>query len=496
MTQTLHSSAQALAWLRERTTGSLQTDSRKLAPGDAFIAWPGSATDARAHLADARIRGASACLVEAEGGEAFDLSGADVATFARLKAATGDIASAWFGEPSHSLEIVAFTGTNGKTSSAWWLAHALQNCELQALAPCALVGTLGMGFPPALDETGLTTPDPVRLQRGLRALLDTGARSCAIEASSIGIAEHRLTATRIAVAVFTNFTQDHLDYHGSMEAYLDAKRALFAFPGLRAAVLNIDDAVVASLQPQIEAAGLDLWTVSQTGPARLSASEIELGAQGLQCLLTEGSEQVRLRTELIGQYNISNLLGVIAAMRALGVPLVQAARACEQLAPVPGRMERLLAPGQPLVAVDYAHTPDALEKALQALRPMAAERGGRLWCVFGCGGNRDAVKRPLMGAAAQQQADAVMVTSDNPRSEDPAAILHQILLGTIASSAVRAEPNRAVAIAQVLEEAAPADVVLIAGKGHETWQETLGVKRPFSDLEHARAALARRELAA
>lgn len=492
MTHVLQTPAEALAWLRERTRGTLQTDSRKVQPGDAFIAWPGAATDARAHLADARTRGAIACLVEAQGGEAFDLSGADVAALADLKAATGEIASAWFSAPSHSLEMVAFTGTNGKTSSAWWLAHALSNCELQAHSPCALVGTLGMGFVGALEDTGLTTPDPVRLQRGLRAMVDAGARSCAIEASSIGVAEHRLAGTGIAVGVFTNFSQDHLDYHGSMAAYFEAKRALFAWPGLRAAVLNLDDAAVASLQPQIEAAGLDLWTVSQTGPARLSASKVGLGAHGLQCLLSEGGQQAWLRTTLIGQYNISNLLGVIAAMRALGVPLAAAVRACEQLAPVPGRMERLIVPGQPLVAVDYAHTPDALHHALQALRPLASERGGRLWCVFGCGGDRDAGKRPLMGAAAQHHADQVVVTTDNPRSEDAAAIVHQILLGTIAGTTVRAEPDRAAAIAQVLQEAAPADVVLIAGKGHEAWQETAGVKRPFSDMEHARAALGRR----
>ncbi|MBW7831994.1 MAG: UDP-N-acetylmuramoyl-L-alanyl-D-glutamate--2,6-diaminopimelate ligase [Simplicispira suum] len=492
----LHTSTEALAWLRERATGTLQIDSRRIAPGDAFIAWPGAAIDARAHLADARTRGASACLVEAVGAEAFDVAGADVALLANLKAATGELAAAWFGAPSEALQVVAFTGTNGKTSSACWLAQALSNCELYALAPCALVGTLGMGFPDALQETGLTTPDPVRLQRGLRALVDAGAKSCAIEASSIGLAEHRLAGMRIAVAVFTNFTQDHLDYHGSMEAYLAAKRALFAWPGLRAAVLNIDDAAGAEMQAQVERAGLDVWTVSQTGRARLRAQHIELGPLGLQCVVSEGEQQLPLQTTLIGQYNISNLLGVIGAMRALGVPLDAAVRACERLGPVPGRMERLLSPGQPLVAVDYAHTPDALEKALQALRPLAAQRGGQLWCVFGCGGDRDAGKRPLMGAAAQHHADRVVVTSDNPRSEDPAAILHQILLGTIAGATVRAEPDRAAAIAQVLAQAAPADVVLIAGKGHEAWQEIAGVKRPFSDLEHARAALQLREVAA
>ncbi|MCB1978445.1 MAG: UDP-N-acetylmuramoyl-L-alanyl-D-glutamate--2,6-diaminopimelate ligase [Burkholderiaceae bacterium] len=492
MTRLLHTPAEALSWLRERSTGTLQTDSRRIAPGDAFVAWPGAAVDARAHLADARTRGASACLVEAAGAEAFDVAGEDVALFADLKRATGELAAAWFGAPSESLAVVAFTGTNGKTSSACWLAEALSNCELAALSPCALVGTLGIGFPNALQETGLTTPDPVRLQRGLRELVDAGAKSCAMEASSIGLAEHRLAGLHIAVAVFTNFTQDHLDYHGSMEAYLAAKRALFAWPGLRAAVLNIDDAAGADLQAQVTAAGVDLWTVSQTGPARLCARNIALGAQGLQCVISEGGQHLPLQTTLIGQYNVSNLLGVIGAMRALGVPLAAAVRACERLGPVPGRMERLLSPGQPLVAVDYAHTPDALEKALQALRPLAAQRGGQLWCVFGCGGDRDAGKRPLMGAAAQHHADRVVVTSDNPRSEDPADILHQILLGTIAGATVRAEPDRAAAIAQVLAQAAPADVVLIAGKGHEAWQEIAGVKRPFSDLEHARAALARR----
>ena len=496
MTRMLHTSTEALAWLRERATGTLQIDSRRIAPGDAFIAWPGAAIDARAHLADARTRGASACLVEAVGAEAFDVAGADVALLANLKAATGELAAAWFGAPSEALQVVAFTGTNGKTSSAFWLAQALSNYEHSALSPCALVGTLGIGFPNALQETGLTTPDPVRLQGGLRVLVDAGAKSCAIEASSIGLAEHRLAGLRIAVAVFTNFTQDHLDYHGSMEAYLAAKRALFAWPGLRAAVLNIDDAAGADLQVQAKAVGLDLWTVSQTGPARLRAQHIELGPLGLQCVVSEGGQQLPLQTTLIGQYNISNLLGVIGAMRALGVPLDAAVRACERLGPVPGRMERLLSPGQPLVAVDYAHTPDALEKALQALRPLAAQRGGQLWCVFGCGGDRDAGKRPLMGAAAQHHADRVVVTSDNPRSEDPAAIMHQILLGTIAGATVHAEPDRAAAIAQVLAQAAPADVVLIAGKGHEAWQEIAGVKRPFSDLEHARAALQLREVAA
>jgi UDP-N-acetylmuramyl-tripeptide synthetase len=336
--------------------------------------------------------------------------------------------------------VVAVTGTNGKTSTTWWLAQALSNQEHSALGPCALVGTLGVGLAGRLESTGMTTPDPVLLQRSFRKFADAGARSCAIEASSIGLAEHRLVGTRIPVAVFTNFTQDHLDYHASMEAYWQAKAALFDWPGLRAAAINIDDPQGAALHAALQGRGIDLWSLSQHTAARLSATEVTLGEGGLRFCVREGERSLMLQTQVIGSYNVSNLLGVIAAQRALGVPLEQAVRACEQLQPVPGRMERIVQPGQPLVAVDYAHTPDALQQALQALRPLAQERGGQLWCVFGCGGDRDAGKRPLMGGIAQRHADWVVVTSDNPRSERPADILHQILLGTIAGEPCA--PNR------------------------------------------------------
>lgn len=496
MTEQLQNTEQALTWLHARVAGgdgTLRTDSRLVTPGDAFIAWPGAAADGRAFLADARARGACACLVEASGAEHFDLAGDGIATLPGLKKATGEIAAAWYAHPSRAMPVVAFTGTNGKTSSAWWLADALSKYELLALYPCALVGTLGMGFLPELQETGLTTPDPVRLQAGLRALLDGGARSCAMEASSIGLAEHRLAGLDIAVAVFTNFSQDHLDYHGSMDAYWAAKRSLFNWPGLQAAVVNIDDSNGAALHAELtNRQALDLWSVSQTQPARLTASQVRATSDGLHCLISEGLESLALQTSLVGQYNIDNLLGVLASLRALGVPLGQAVRACEDLRPVPGRMERLAHAGKPLVAVDYAHTPDALAKALQALQPLARQRGGRLWCVFGCGGDRDAQKRPLMGAAAQRHADCVLVTSDNPRSEDPVAIIDHILQGTQTDSLLRSEPDRAAAIALALAEADITDVVLIAGKGHEAWQEIAGARHPFSDLEHARAALARR----
>ncbi|MFN7155760.1 MAG: UDP-N-acetylmuramoyl-L-alanyl-D-glutamate--2,6-diaminopimelate ligase [Acidovorax sp.] len=483
---------EAVQWLRTRVTGTLHTDSRQVTPGDGFIAWPGAATDGRHHVADAMVRGATACLVELSGVDAFDFSGDHIAALHGLKAATGPIAAQWFAQPTDHLDVLAVTGTNGKTSTAWWLAgalNALSNNELNGKTGCALVGTLGLGVPPALETTGMTTPDPVLLQRAFRQFVDQGRAACAIEASSIGLAEARLDGTAMRVAVFTNFTQDHLDYHGSMADYWLAKRALFDWPGLQAAVINVDDPAGAQLHAELAAGALDLWSVSAQGAARIAAQNIALGDQGLRFTVVEGADRQPLQTRVIGQYNVLNLLGVLATLRSLGVPLQNAVQACAGLQPVPGRMQRLVAAGQPLVAVDYAHTPDALEKALQALRPLAAERGGQLWCVFGCGGDRDASKRPLMGAVAQQQADQVVVTSDNPRSEDPAAILHQILQGTIASSVVRAEPDRAVAIAQAIAEATPADVVLIAGKGHEDTQETAGVRLPFSDMAHAQSAL-------
>lgn len=490
--QLLQSSHDAVQWLRDRVTGTLQTDSRLVAPGDGFIAWPGAATDGRAHVADALVRGATACLVEHAGVDAFVLEGEHIASMQGLKVATGPMAAEWFGHPSDRIDVLAITGTNGKTSTAWWLADALNLLGESGAAAgqrCAIVGTLGMGLAPALVSTGMTTPDPVRLQRAFAQFADQGLGACAIEASSIGIAEQRLDGTRMRVAVFTNFTQDHLDYHGSMADYWLAKRALFDWNGLQAAVVNIDDPVGAQLHAELSGSALDVWTTAIERDARLRACDIALGEQGLRFAVVEGAERHLLQTRVIGQYNILNLLGVLATLRSLGVALADAVDACSRLQPVPGRMQRLVSPGQPLVAVDYAHTPDALDKALRALRPLAAERGGQLWCVFGCGGDRDASKRPLMGAVAQQQADHVWVTSDNPRSEDPSVIIHQILQGTIAGATVAAEPDRAAAIAHAIAQASALDVVLIAGKGHEDTQEAAGICQPFSDMAHAQSAL-------
>ena len=511
----LRSPAAAARWLREWTTGVLRTDSRWVEPGDAFIAWPGHATDGRQFVMAALEAGASTCLVEAEGVEAYGFEDARIGALPALKAATGTIADLWFEHPSERLRVVAVTGTNGKTSSAWWTAQALTLLGRR----CGVIGTLGIGEPPlggaggepplsavsaaatatSLEFTGLTTPDPVMLHGALRRMADAGFKACAIEASSIGLVEHRLAATQVEVALFTNFTQDHLDFHGSMDAYWAAKRALFGWPGLKAAVINLDDERGVALAAELKAGGLDLWTYSTRRPdARLRASALGYERGGLMFALAEGMQSLPVQSGLIGDYNASNLLAVIGGLRALGVPLADAVGVVPQLTPVPGRMQRAAdAPGasmQPEVVVDYAHTPDALDKTLAALRTLAQARGGQLACVFGCGGNRDVGKRPLMGAIAERLADRVCVTSDNPRHEEPGAILAQIVAGMSLPQAARVVEDRGRAIAEAVAAAGPRDVLLIAGKGHEDYQEIAGVKRPFSDVLEARRALAARAL--
>ena len=585
----------AAAWLGARMAGagSLRSDSRAVQPGDAFIAWPGAAVDGRRFVPQALAAGAAACLVDADGVEAFvhqdgggggvggvsdvggfkgfDGSDPRIAALPGLKAAAGEVASLHFGQPSRALVMLAVTGTNGKTSTACWLAQALAALGRR----CAVVGTLGVGEWPADDDltalqaTGLTTPDAVTLQAALRGFVDGGITHGAIEASSIGLEQQRLAGTHIEVAIFTNLTRDHLDFHGSMQAYGAAKRRLFAWPGLGAAVVNIDDGFGAELAVELAAelaaeiagsASPALWTVSLQGPARLRAERLQHGPQGLAFDVVEAGSVVPVQTRLVGAFNAANLLGVIAALRALGVPLGAACAAAAGVRAVPGRMEHVVAPAgavsatsaksavsaisamseisapaavpapaaesppAPSVIVDYAHTPDALQQVLAALRPMAAARGGRLWCVFGCGGNRDASKRPLMGAIAAAGADRVVITSDNPRDEVPAAILAQVLAGMpaglkdgvasgassgvfsgassgggaavgagVATSVIE---DRREAIAHAIATAAPQDVVLLAGKGHEPYQEVAGVRRPFSDLFEARQALARRQVRA
>jgi len=505
---------EAAQWLSKRLSlrsgATLRADSRAVVSGDAFLAWPGRTHDARTHLAAALAGGAAACLLEAEGSEAALVGLADptpdarVATLPGLKAVAGEIADLWYGQPSAKLDVLAVTGTNGKTSTAWWLAQALTHAGRR----CGVVGTLGIGEPgelsdadSSLQSTGLTSPDALTLHAAFRQFADHGFAACALEASSIGLVDDRLAAAHIAVAIYTNFTRDHLDYHGDMVSYWAAKRRLFSWPGLRAAVVNIDDAQGAALAAELQCSALDLWTVSLNSSAsapapapaaaRLQAHNLQHAAAGLAFDLVEGDTSLPVVTRLLGGYNVSNLLGVAAALRALGMSLAQVAAALPTVTSVPGRMQPVLPAGEADIAVlvDYAHTPDALEKALQALQPLARARGGRLLCVVGCGGNRDASKRPLMGAIAERQADVLVLTSDNPRFEDPALILQDIVAGLSNPAAAQLQTDRALAIAQTIAGAHAGDVVLLAGKGHEDYQDVTGVKQPFSDLAHARTAL-------
>jgi len=471
------------------------------------LAWPGARSDGRSHVPEVLARGARACLVERDGwaeealfstaptkGTLHSLEG--LGTYAGLRRDSGAIASAYHGHPSKALDVLAITGTNGKTSTAWWLAHALQSMG----RGCAVVGTLGMGDVAQAAQWsqggGLTTPDAVLLQAGLRQFVDQGLAACAIEASSIGLREHRLDGTVLRLAVFTNFSQDHLDYHGSMDDYWQAKAALFDWPDLPAAVVNVDDAQGRSLAQALleRKRPAQVWTFSCQAPARLQARHIRWqgaaqGEAGLAFEVCEGEQALPLQTQMVGAFNVSNVLAVIAALRALGHNLADAVQACAHLPSVPGRMNSLGGINQPLVVVDYAHTPDALEKALQALHGVAQQRGGRLWCLVGCGGERDVGKRPLMARVAEAQAQCVVLTSDNPRSEDPLAILAQMRTGLHQPDRAQVQADRRQAIADALAQAHPRDVVLIAGKGHEMYQDIQGQRWPFSDAQLAQACL-------
>jgi UDP-N-acetylmuramyl-tripeptide synthetase len=493
----LSSPLEAAAWLHEHVQGDLHTDSRKIQAGDGFIAWPGAAADGRRFVVQSLLAGASVALVEYAGAEAFAFDDARIASYSGLKAASGLIAAEYFAQPGRKLDVIAITGTNGKTSTAWWLAQAinvlrgnvLSKSEHSTQYSCGLVGTLGIGTPGNMVSTGLTTPDPVMLQSELARLRDAGATACAMEASSIGISEHRMAGTQIRVAVFTNFTQDHLDYHGSMASYWLAKRALFEWPGLQAAVINLDDAKSDELMNAVRERGLQVISTSQVRTdATLCASPVTYLDQGMRFEVSEGSNKARVICPVVGDYNAANLLGVIGALRALGVSLDDAAQAIAQCTAVSGRMELIGGDQQPLAVVDYAHTPDALAKAVHALRPVSMMRGGNLWCVFGCGGNRDASKRPLMAQAAQA-ADQIIVTSDNPRHEKAQDIAAQIMAGFTQPAKATLVLARAQAIAHAVANARANDVLLIAGKGHEDYQEIAGEKHPFSDRAVVQAAL-------
>ncbi len=489
-------------WLRQIAPGAqLAQDSRRIAPGDVFLAFPGETGDGRHYIAQAVAAGARAVVHE----QAGDFRWSDDwqvphLAIADLSSLVARLAQDWYGAPDSTLFSVAVTGTNGKTSCSQWLGQALSRDGL----PTVVVGTLGTGLFRAgvsgpFTSTGFTTPDAVQLYRTLALHQQQGARALAIEASSIGLAQGRLGGLHIDVAVLTNFTRDHLDFHQTMEAYEAAKATLFDWPGLQHAVINLDDPMgrrrVAQLrarQPAIGVIGYTIDGAQMDGVPTVSATDLRISQQGTTFSLHSPFGVANVRTRLIGRFNVSNVLAVAGVLFARGLTLAQVVAALEALVAVPGRMQQLGGHDGPLAVIDYAHTPDAVEQALQTLQPVAHARQGQLWIVLGCGGDRDPGKRAPMGAAASG-ADHLIVTSDNPRSEEPAAIITQILQGvTLAADRVQVIEDRAAAILSAIRQAGKNDVVLVAGKGHEDTQEIKGRRLPFRDADHAALALATR----
>jgi UDP-N-acetylmuramoyl-L-alanyl-D-glutamate--2,6-diaminopimelate ligase len=488
-------------WIRQHAPqGHLTSDSRKVGKGDVFFAYPGEAGDGRNYI-DKAIAAGAAAIVYDDAGFAWNVGTAIPSLpVAALKMNAGPIAHAFYGMPDRGMFTVGVTGTNGKTSCAVWLGQAMSRTD----GPSAVIGTLGVGLfkgRPEADfvETGNTTPDAVLLAQKLAEVRDAGADSLAIEVSSIGLEQGRTLGMHFDVAVFTNLTRDHLDYHGDMAKYEAAKQKLFAWPGLKHAVINLDDEAGMRLVATMDSAAVSLigYTLQaapfgeQAGLSILRASNFKSRHAGTEFHLDSPFGNANVKTHLVGHFNISNALAVLGTLLAKGTPFKAAIEAIEALVPAPGRMQQVGGEDAPMVIVDYAHTPDALEKTLQALRQVATERGGQLWCVFGCGGDRDPGKRPQMGKIAQL-ADHVMVTSDNPRSEEPASIIAQVVAGMDREHPHQAIEDRAAAILSAVRNAGKADVILVAGKGHEPYQEIKGKKMPFSDAEHAALALAAR----
>lgn len=469
------------------TPNGVAIDSRRVRRGDVFLALPGDFADGRDYIPDAIARGASAVIWESGDGFVWQSTwGVPNVAAANLRALCGPLAHAVFGYPGERLSLIAITGTNGKTSISQWLARVHPR-------RCAVIGTLGAGFAGAMKETGMTTPEAAILARYLADFVKGGAQACALEASSIGIEEDRLDGARVDVAVFTNLTRDHLDYHGSMEDYAAAKEKLFKWPRLRLAVVNLDDPFGCTLMQRTTASRIIGYTQGKSFTDRqgvVRAESVDETSGGLRFVLATPAGRARVETSLVGRFNVSNLLATAAVLLDAGLTPAEVASRFADLPAPPGRLETLGGNKEPLIVVDYAHTPDALENAINALRSVATARGGRLIALFGCGGDRDRGKRPLMGEVARRLADRVILTSDNPRSEVPAAIVAEIAIGVPEAEIIE---DRGAAIRRAILGAAVADVILLAGKGHEPYQEIAGVKRPFSDIDEAAAALALRQ---
>jgi UDP-N-acetylmuramoyl-L-alanyl-D-glutamate--2,6-diaminopimelate ligase len=468
---------------RDIVIRGLVLDSRHVEPGDAFVAIAGFGAHGLGFVEQAKAAGASAILFEPPAPTEFDVP-ADAIAVPGLRARMGEMADRFHARPSRDMSMVGVTGTNGKTSTVQLLAQAWHLRGLRA----ASIGTLGAGLYGEVVPTGFTTPLVLQMHALLAQLRDAGAKAVAMEVSSHALDQGRVDAVHFDVAVFTNLTRDHLDYHGDMAGYGAAKARLFAWPELQAAVINLDDAfgreLMSKLPQDLRAIGL---SSREEARASVRASNLNLDANGIAFDLVVDNDSYGVQSKLLGRFNVDNLLAVAGALHALGDAPADIARTLSRLQPIHGRMNRLGGDGQrPLVVIDYAHTPDALEQALSSLRDHAP---ARLICVFGCGGERDVGKRPLMAACAERLADRVIVTDDNPRGEDGDAIVADILAGFAKPEAVTVQRDRAQAIARAIGEAGPDDIVLIAGKGHEPYQEVAGVRHEFDDTAVARQCL-------
>ena len=504
----------------------LVTDSRAVRQGDTFVAYPGEKTDGRQFIAQAIAQGANAVIWEKQHfvwDDAWQIPNLAVSD---LRHKAGWLADAVCGAPSEKLQMIGVTGTNGKTTTSHWIAHALNDAGKK----CALIGTLGNGLVGALQPSANTTPDAIRVHSLLADFLRAKVQAVAMEVSSHALAQGRVNGVRFDVALLTNLSRDHLDYHGDMESYAASKRKLFDWQELKFAVLNLDDAFGAELAEQLqdgnaEVVGYGLNDAALQLAERLGLRMVyghlaEISGQGLRldvysswgaaatryCEAADcGSSRLapppapdacahrvggaaQINSALVGRFNAANLLGALAVLLASGIELGEAVQSLSKVQAVAGRMQRLGGAGQPTVVVDYAHTPDALEKVLLALREVNASSDGKLICVFGCGGDRDRGKRAMMGLVAEKFSDHCIVTSDNPRSEDPQRIIAEIVGGMIANNREVAV-ERAAAIERAIGLARPCDTVLVAGKGHEDYQEINGVKYPFSDVAVAERAL-------
>ena len=472
----------------------LATDSRRVRRGDTFVAYPGATVDGRKFIAQAIANGARAVLWERRGFKWTSSLRVPNLGVTDLRARAGLIASHVYGNPSARLWMVGVTGTNGKTTCSQWIARAMSDNGRRS----AVIGTLGYGLRKALKPLTNTTPDAVWLHAQLAEFARRGARATSMEVSSIGLDQGRVAGVQFDVALFTNLTRDHFDYHGTLRRYRAAKARLFDCESLKYAVINLDDEFGAELATRSRRRGLKVigygFGLRGRGNgkriARVTGSNLVADARGVRFDVATPWGAARVASRVLGRFNASNLLGTLAVLLASGVSLRKAVAALGKAAPVAGRMQTVGGGARPLVVVDYAHTPDALKQVLHALRELINADSSRLICVFGCGGERDRGKRPQMGRIATRLADQVVITSDNPRRENPRAIMRDIAAG--AGAAAECELDRRRAIKRAIGAARRGDVVLIAGKGHEKYQEINGVRRPFSDLEVARAALRRR----